>query len=129
MGRQGAQDIGETGEIDFLATEQEMDIEGDLEEVDLFGVPLDGKASEQDEQGLKEVAKVFTEQLIEMFMKLDPDGHLAEFEKPNTFISMDPGAAASSNSSQLFQQIIALKYEDNIKLRASLIMDAYSKQL
>ena len=63
---------------------------------------------------------------------LDPEGTIQDFEKPKTFFEFDPYSGTPEGlgkQSAFDQQLTALKYEDSLKLRASLVLDAYESQL
>ena len=70
----------------------------------------------------------FVQELLEVMDALDPDNTLTDFEKPKTFIQFDPYVDTPDGlgaQSAIEQAAMSLRYEDNMKLRASLVLEAY----
>ena len=62
----------------------------------------------------------------------DGVGLVQDFEKAKKFISFDPYGGSETGLSEdtvLEQSLTALKYEDKFKLRASIVLSTYQKQL
>ena len=95
----------------------------------MFGVPI---KSADDFGGAtvkeKNDKRRFVQELLDVMDALDPDNTMQDFENPKTFIQFDPYADTAEGlgaQSALEQQAMALRYEDNMKLRASLVLEAY----
>jgi hypothetical protein len=111
-----------------------------MEKLNLFGVPLED-LDDVDLSGLDESMKEknrkrkFVRDLLNVLETLDEeldpngDGTLQNFEKPKRFIHFDPYADAESLHQEIEDvQLNSLKFEDDIKLRASIVMSAYEVQ-
>ena len=104
-----------------------------MQKLDLFGVPLD--TLEGSEETLKERndKRRFVQDLLQVMDSLDtesdPDGVglVQDFSKSKTFVHFDPYQDMESNL--LESQYTALRFEDSAKLRASIVMNAYSTQI
>ena len=76
----------------------------------------------------------FVRDLIEIMETLDeqtdPDGIglVQDFSKPKTFMHFDPNPESLDHLAEQ-QQYNSLQYEDSLKLRASIILEAYSSQI
>jgi len=63
---------------------------------------------------------------------IDPDNLTQDFEAPKQRIHFDPYADTDQGlgkQSKIDMQFSALRYEDNAKLRASLVLDAYEIEI
>lgn len=118
-------------DVDYVNQEQEDDSVTDVENLNLFGVPMpsdDLGTSTKD----KSDKRRFVQELLEVMDALDPDNTLTDFEKPKTFIQFDPYVDTPDGlgaQSAIEQAAMSLRYEDNMKLRASLVLEAYQAQL
>jgi len=118
----------EMEDVDFIAAAEVPEAQS-MESLNLFGVPLDtlSELSGGKKESIKEKndKRRFVRELIEVMQALDTDNAAQDFATPKTFINFDPFASEDS----LDQTGSALKYEDNMKLRASLGLDVYEKSL
>lgn len=116
------------GEIDYIGQEADVRLSDNLDNVNLFGVPLDqfgdeGTASSSDK-------RQFMRELVDVMQAMDPDGVIMDFEKPSTYMQFDPFSPETPEGLEDFDsKFTAIKYEESSKLRASLVLDAYSQQL
>jgi hypothetical protein len=114
---------------DFIAM-VEKPTAPNMQKVDLFGVALD--ALEGSDETLKDRnnKRKFVQELLQVMDSLDqesdPDGiGLAQdFSKGKTFMHFDPYTDMERNIIEA--QYTALQYEDSMKLRASIVLNAYS---
>jgi len=74
----------------------------------------------------------FVRELIDVMQTIDPDNLTQDFEAPKQWIHFDPYADTDQGlgkQSKIDMQFSALRYEDNAKLRASLVLDAYETEI
>lgn len=115
-----------------------------MEKLNLFGVALTAQEErelghEQDTAREKEHRRKFVSDLIDVLYQVDNEhelqgmGGAQDLDQPKSLFHFDPyGQFEGKQSSALGsfdQQLTALKYEDRLKLRASIIIDTYSKQI
>lgn len=107
-----------------------MKASANIQNINLFGVPLeqdfnlgsDDRSTDKEKNEKRRLVK----ELVDLLVSLDPDNALLDLEEPKTFIQFDPYSDGMAALNPFEQQAMALKYEDNVKLRASLVMDAFT---
>ena len=110
-----------------------------VEDFNIFGVPLnelDQEDVNKGQESLKEknMRREYVKDLIETLQRIDeeadPDGIglIQNFEKPKRFFSFFPDPS-SGNVNKSAADAQALRYEDEQRLRASIILDIYRSQL
>ena len=92
----------------------------------------DAQKGSEESQAERNQRGKFVKDLIEVMQKQDNSadseglGLLQDFEKPKRFFSFFPGEDVDGKEMAMAQ---ALRYEDETKLRASIILDAYKDQM
>lgn len=127
VSKKGGQSIVE--DVDYIAQEQDVKASANIQQLNLFGTPL---ASEQTStKKEKNANRRFVQELVDALVALDPDNALMDLEQPSTFIQFNPMDEDPETlaGTILEQQAQSLRYEDNVKMRASLVLEAYSRQL
>ena len=124
-------------DIDFIG-EAETPSAQNMESLNLFGVALSevdmldfGKETEESVKD-KNLKRKFVRDLVKEMEKMDTDNSIQDFEQPSRFTVFDPYADTEhglGKQDKINQEYTALKYEDSMKLRASLILDAYQREL
>lgn len=132
-------------DVDFVGEAQAgraATAEQNMEKLNLFGVALTAQEESelgdaQDTAKDKEHRRKFVSDLIDVLYQVDNEhelrglGGAQDLDQPKSLFHFDPyGQFEGSDSSQfgsLDQQLTALKYEDRLKLRASIIIDTYAK--
>ena len=98
-----------------------IDSAPDMESLNLFGVNIEDFGRSSDRQN-SELKKILSD-LVKVAQEVDPNGATRDFTKRKAFNYYDPYNPDES------RQFAGLKYEDEIKLRASLVIDVHKKDL
>ena len=94
---------------------------GDLQSLNLFGVDMNADGvmddlEKRNKNATKEEISNILKDLVQMVTEVDPSGQTRDFSKRKSFVYYDPYNPDRSAS------FAHLKYEDEAKLRASLIV-------
>ena len=115
--------------------------EADLvEQLNLFGVPVEDVADFDDDRGQntqqRNKKRAYLRELLQVMERIDEQnggyGHAQDFERPKQFVHFDPYSETAGGlgmASEVDSQYAALKYDDQAKLRASIIIDLYKKEM
>ena len=120
-------------DTDFLGTDMTLanDLEsldeqvGDFESFNIFGVSLDSQNMETEVrrgQPAHKMKKVLND-LVQMAQQIDPSGESRDFSKRKKFNYYDPYNPTDET------EFAHLKYEDEAKFRASVIVDLHKQNL
>ena len=120
-------------DTDFLGTDMTLahDLEsldeqvGDFESFNIFGVSLDSQNMETEVrrgQPAHKMKKVLND-LVQMAQQIDPSGESRDFSKRKKFNYYDPYNPTDET------EFAHLKYEDEAKFRASVIVDIHKQNL
>ena len=101
---------------------------GDLQSLNLFGVEMDAdavmeKVGKRNRTATKEEVQGILTDLVQLVTELDPSGASRDFTKRKSFVYYDPYNPDRSSS------FAHLRYEDNAKMRASLIVQQHTEAL
>ena len=109
-----------------------------MEKLNLFGIPLSAEEQKEMEQEKetsyeKQKRRKIVNDLISVIKEADNQfeiengGGMQDFDTPKSLVKYDIDTDSPNFMDDM--QHMALKYEDRLKLRASIIIDAYASQL
>ena len=100
---------------------------GNLESLNLFGVEMDADSVMNKMQKRKGASKeevgAILQDLVQLVTEIDPSGSTRDFKKRKSFVYYDPYNPDRSAS------FAHLRYEDEAKMRASLVVQQYADSL
>lgn len=99
---------------------------GDMSSLNIFGVSIDATSVSKNLKGSKKnkgQMENLLNDLVMLTQQADPTGTTKDFTKRKSFVSYDP------YNPNLHQDFIGLRYDNNPRTKASLVIDMHSKSI
>lgn len=122
----GEEEEGDRQFIEQTDYDQDKLDKMDVASLNLFGIPLEeamGKDSLKDAAGTNAETQKILRELIDLAQEVD-GGSLADFSLRKSFVYYDP-----YEPSEAVQATTYLKFEDQSRVRASIVLDVYKKEV